>query len=190
MTRGWCPPRRPGRHRPLRGAAMLIAVGIGTVACSDNMALPEGSEPPLPPDQRNQPEGSLFGGDGGLDIFGGGSDDTPQGTTGIGVNSFLWRATLDTVSFLPITSADPFGGVIISDWYAPPDTPNERFKVNAYILDRTLRADGVRVSVFKQVRDETGTWVDAPVSTETATTLENTILTRARELRVAATTAS
>ena len=72
------------------------------------------------------------------------------GNAGIGVNTFLWRASLDTVSFMPLSSADPFGGVIITDWYSPPEVPSERFKMTVYILDRQLRADGIKVSVFRQ----------------------------------------
>jgi hypothetical protein len=106
-----------------------------------------------------------------------------SGGSGVGVNSLLWRASLDTISFMPLVSADPFGGVIITDWYTPPQTPNERFKVNIFILGRVLRADGVRASVFRQTND-TGTWADAPVALNTATDLENAILTRARQLRM------
>lgn len=126
---------------------------------------------------------------GGLNLFGGRSrEDTAGGGgggAGIGVNSFLWRASLDTVSFMPLASADPFGGVIITDWYQPPESPTERFKMTVYILDKTLRADGVRVSVFKQ-RQYEDKWIDAPVDAGTATDIENKILTRAREIRVAA----
>ncbi len=104
--------------------------------------------------------------------------------SGIGVNSFLWRATLDTVSFMPLASADPFGGVILTDWYTDPKTPNERVKVNAFILDRELKADGVRVRTFRQ-QSVDGQWRDAPVAEETGRKLEDAILTRARELRIA-----
>ncbi|MBT4721342.1 MAG: DUF3576 domain-containing protein, partial [Rhodospirillaceae bacterium] len=83
----------------------------------------------------------------------------------------------------PVTSADPFGGVIITDWYAPPTTPNERFKLNIYILDRALRADGVRVSVFRQQRTGSGTWRNAIAQPQTASQIENAILTRARQFR-------
>jgi hypothetical protein len=107
------------------------------------------------------------------------------GGAGVGVNSFLWRASLDTVSFMPLVSADPFGGVIITDWYSPPQSPEERFKVNVYILGRALRADGLRASVFRQQLDGTTGWIDAPVASNTATDLENAILTRARQMRVA-----
>jgi hypothetical protein len=102
------------------------------------------------------------------------------------VNSYLWHATLDTLSFMPLASADPFGGVIITDWYSAPSNPNERLKVTIYILDRRLRADGIRIAVFRQSRSNEG-WVDSTVNAETATKLEDAILTRARELRLAGT---
>jgi len=112
-------------------------------------------------------------------------DEGGSGGTGIGVNSFLWHASLDTVSFMPLTSADPFGGTIITDWYSPPDSPNERFKLNIFILGRDLRADGVRARVFRQNKDpKTGQWVDAPVDQTTGTDIENAILTRARQIRM------
>ncbi len=84
---------------------------------------------------------------------------------------------------MPITSADPFGGAIITDWYAPPETPEERFKINLLILGRELRSGGVKLTVFRQARDESGKWSDAPIENNTALDLENVILTRARELR-------
>ena len=127
---------------------------------------------------------SIFG-EGGLKLFSSQRADD-ENASGIGVNSFLWRASLDTLSFMPFHSADPFGGVILTDWYSAAETPNERLKVNVFILDRQLRADGIRVSVFRQVRDnENAEWKDAPVSEGTGRQLEDTILTRARELRVA-----
>ena len=118
----------------------------------------------------------------GSQIFGG-KDAEDTAATGIGVNSFLWRAALDTVSFMPVQSADPFGGVILTDWYENPETPGERFKMNVLILDRQLRSDGIRVSIFKQVA-QGGTWRDAAVPQDMALQIENAILTRARELRV------
>ena len=112
------------------------------------------------------------------------SEDT-GGASGIGVNGLLWRASLDTLSFLPLASADPFGGVIITDWYSPPESPNERFKVTAYILGRQLRSDGVRVAVFRQELTDGRGWVDSPVEDQTRSKLEGAILNRARELRIA-----
>jgi hypothetical protein len=112
------------------------------------------------------------------------SSDSGQRT--IGVNSYLWHASLDTLSFMPLASADPFGGVIITEWYSPPQAADERMKVTVYILDRRLRADGIKVAVFRQVR-QNGNWGDAPVSADTASKLTDSILTRARELRLATT---
>lgn len=128
-------------------------------------------------------QGSLFGGD-GLNIFGGEEAKPGAGGSGIGVNSFLWRATLDTLSFMPLNSADPFGGVIITDWYSPTETPNERFKLTAYILGTALRSDAIKVSVFRQVNVGPNQWQDAVVEAGTVTSLEDAILTRARQLRI------
>lgn len=127
---------------------------------------------------------TLFG-PGGLSLFNSSKPlEDGSGSGGIGVNSFLWRASLDTVAFMPLSSADPFGGVIITDWYAPPKTPNERFKLTVYILSRQLRSDAVKVAVFKQRQDGGTEWIDSPVDEKTAADLENAILSRARELRV------
>ena len=120
----------------------------------------------------------------GFHIFGGGRASGPV-VAGIGVNSYLWRATLDTLSFMPLASADPDGGVVITEWYANPEKPDERFKCTVYILDTRLRADGLSVTVFKQVKDASGAWADAPASDQTSTDIENSILTRARQLRLA-----
>jgi hypothetical protein len=102
----------------------------------------------------------------------------------IGVNAYLWRATLDTLAFMPLASADPYGGVVNTDWYVNPEKPNERFKATVYILDSRLRADGLTVTVFKQVSDGAGGWATAPTADQTATDIENAILTRARQLRL------
>ncbi len=127
---------------------------------------------------------SIFGKD-GLSIFGGKRDEGEgNGSNGIAVNSFLWRASLDTVSFMPLASADPFGGVILTDWYTPPEVDDERFKINVFILTRELRSDGVRVRAFKQIK-RGSSWADADITDDTARQLEDTILTRARQLRVA-----
>lgn len=107
-----------------------------------------------------------------------------QGAPQIGVNSFLWRASLETLNFMPLEEVDPFGGVIITDWYASAEAPGERFKSNVYILDTQLRADALKVSVFKQMNTG-GAWNDAPVDADTARQIENAILTRARELYIA-----
>lgn len=126
---------------------------------------------------------SVFGKD-GLSLFGGKDKDKNDGSTGIGVNSYLWRAALDTVSFMPLASADPFGGVIITDWYTAPEKPNERFKVNIFILDKQLKSDGINVKVFRQT-GKNGQWKDSTTADNTGTKMEEAILNRAREIRVA-----
>jgi len=134
-------------------------------------------------------QGSMFSGGNGL--FGGlfGANKSASGDQGvgaggaIGVNAYLWRGALDTLSFMPLQSADPFGGVIITDWYSPPDSPEERFKATAYILGRELRADALRVTIFRQVL-QNGQWVDQPVSPVTVGDIENKVLERARQLRI------
>jgi Domain of unknown function (DUF3576) len=124
---------------------------------------------------------------GGLSVLNalfGSNKNQGGGGAGVAVNSYLWHASLDTMSFMPIASADPFGGTIITDWYSPHGETNERFKVNIFILNRELRADGVRVTVFRQVRGPDGQWTDAPVDPKTAIDLENAILARARQIRL------
>jgi hypothetical protein len=102
----------------------------------------------------------------------------------LGVNSYLWRASMETLSFMPLNQVDPFGGVIITDWYSNPQAPTERFKATVYILDTSLRADGLKVSIFKQTQTGAG-WQDASVDGDTARQIENSILTRARQLFIA-----
>ena len=168
-------------------AIALMAV----TGCTDNSAKPNRDTPVNDQSSRYAQRSSLFGPD-GISFSTDPADREGQGagSGGIGVNSFLWRATLDTIVFMPVSSADPFGGVILTDWYTPPGSPGERFKLNVYILDRQLRADGLRVAVFRQIRDPSGEWVDSPVNEQTGTALEDTILTRARELRVISTAAA
>ncbi|MSP50084.1 MAG: DUF3576 domain-containing protein [Alphaproteobacteria bacterium] len=163
-----------------RGAGLALAAALAacTPAAGDSAARGSRHDAAAPQNQRE----SLFG-ERGLNLGGLPADDKDQGS-GIAVNSFLWRASLDTIAFMPLSSADPFGGVIITDWYSPPETPGERFKINVYILDRQLRADGVRAAVFRQRLGSGGQWAEAPVDKTTTTELENAILTRARQLRI------
>ena len=158
---------------------MLAACGAGTSSYPSTA----GRGPTNPNPDPNAERESIFGED-GLVLFGGkGGDSQPGGGGGIGVNSFLWRASLDTLSFIPLASADPFGGVIITEWHSNPSVPDERFKLTVYILDKRLRADGLKVAVFRQKRGE-GEWLDVVSNAGTGVALENAILMRARELRV------
>lgn len=161
----------------LRIAAAILLVGLTACEGLDS----ERADADDFADKERKSAGKLFG---DINLLGGASDNE-NATSGIGVNGFLWRASLDTLSFLPLSSADPFGGVIITDWYAPPESPAERFKVTVFILGRELRSDGVRVSVFRQKRDDGAGWLDATTGENTSTSLENAILARARELRIA-----
>ena len=166
---------------------LLVAVGATLAACESvetEAKYPTGYERTITGDDIYGEKQSILG-DEGFKVFGGRDErDNSAGNNGIDVNSFLWRASLDTVSFMPLASADPFGGVILTDWYTPAETPNERVKLNVFILGRELRSDGVRVRVFRQLKSGSS-WVDTEAAPETARQLEDAILTRARQLRVA-----
>ena len=110
------------------------------------------------------------------------SDLAASKVTTIGVNSYLWRASLDTLSFMPLLQTDSNGGVIVTDWYVNPQVPTERMKVTVSILDQDLRADAVRVAALREI-SRGGQWVSAPVQAATTQRLEDLILTRARDLR-------
>jgi len=171
-----------GLRRQAQISGLLLTLGL-LAACGNAVARypidrPKGATSPI----YDQPD-TVFG-EGGLSIGGPAEPTEGGGGYGIGVNSFLWRASLDTVSFMPITTADPFGGVILTDWYTPAETPDERFKIQVFILGRGLRADGVRAKVHRETRDGTSGWITAPVAANTDTDLENTILMRARQLRI------
>ncbi|MGG5810777.1 DUF3576 domain-containing protein [Falsiroseomonas sp. CW058] len=175
------------------GIVAGVLAGCGTLA--DNARTPGLDE--YNDDSRRARVRGRLAGENGILIFGNDRSGAQQRATGgggeqaagIGVNAFLWRATLDTLSFMPLTSADPFGGVIVTDWYSPPGTPGERFKATAYILSRQLRSDGVRVVVFRQELRGSA-WVDAPVAAGTGTEIEDQVLNRARELRAQSTAAA
>lgn len=164
----------------MRKHLFLFSLLLILSAC-DNGSV-EASYPKNAEDTRREQYGKLTGEGGLLGL--GRSEEDSGGASPIGVNSFLWRATLDTLAFMPMASADPFGGVIITDWYEDPKTPGERFKITALILDKSLRADGIKISLFKQKKDDSGEWRDTETNSSIARDIENTILTRARQLRV------
>lgn len=120
-------------------------------------------------------------------VFGGGSDERDLGpiTTAIGVNGYLWSATLDTLAFMPIDNAYPSSAAIITDWYSTADAPDERVKVAVYFRSEQLRSDGVKVNVVRQER-QAGNWITVPVQAATALQIEEAILSRARVLKIAA----
>jgi hypothetical protein len=174
-------PRNPSRTARWASAGLVGALCLPLLAgCGNSKALTA--------DQYNDPRfrGPGFGHlSGDNTLFS--TAHTNQSSGGdqggvLGVNAYLWRGALDTLSFMPLAQADPFGGVIITDWYSPPTADGERFKATAYILGRQLRADGIRLTIFRQTL-QNGQWVDAPVSPSTATEIEDKVLARARELR-------
>jgi hypothetical protein len=169
-----------------RGGLACVAGVLLLTACTAEPFTPEpvvGQEWGRPEDVDYAKRKTIFGEGGISNLFGVSKEDQEKGGGALGVNSFLWRASLDTISFMPVNSADPFGGVIITDWHTPVESPSERFKLNVYILGRTLRADGIRVAVFRQIQDRGGQWKDAAVPDETGIKIEDAILIRARQLR-------
>lgn len=184
----------------LRAVVLMTGITFLVSACADTTIEPPPPSQPGDPWSQRQRErfGTVWGEGDALTVLSFGRSRGEQsgdgsgggGGGGIGVNAYIWQATLDTIDFIPLASADPFGGLIITDWYQPVDTPGERVKMHVQIRDAALRADAVRVSVFRQVRDETGDWLDAPVEETTARSIEDHILTRARELRIGSTAAS
>lgn len=158
---------------------LTLGLGLALSACSADYDL-EDTAPKQQDQRRNRGMGKFLGED---TLTFGGHKKRPQEDTGLGVNSYLWRASLDTIGFMPLLAADPFGGVIITDWYSPTQSPKERLKVSIFILDRQLRSDGLKVSIFRQEKDGKGQWVDQPILPQLGIDLENAILTRARDFR-------
>lgn len=181
-----------------RNLFIALALGLSLTAC-DGVEVEEAK--PRVTEQRERiraQSGTIHGNPKGFVVYSTREDDgtdtqngvsasaegNPQAVaTRLSVNPYLWQASLESLDFMPLAQADSSGGVIITDWYAPSETPDERFKVTVYILDTDLRADALKVNVFRQVESDKG-WVDAAVVDETATGLEDNILTRARELRL------
>lgn len=163
-------------------AGVLVVSALLLTGCGGAKTRAVAEDEYQDPRFRGGEQGKLGGEQGLVFGIGKGSGGKADDGAALGVNAYLWRAALDTLSFMPLASADPFGGVIITDWYEPPASPGERFKATAYILGRQLRADGVRVSIFRQAM-QGGRWVDATVSPVTVSEIENKVLARARELR-------
>ena len=162
---------------------MLLLLPLFPGACSyftpdANTIYPQTEE-----DRRRARVGKLSG-DEGVVLAGGTERKNEAVNNPLSVNSFLWRATLDTLSFMPLLSADPWGGTILTDWYEDPQAKGERFKVNALILDKQLRADNIKITTFRQKKSAKGVWEDAVVEDKVARKLEDAVLTRARQLRV------
>lgn len=176
-----------------RLAAMAAVAGLASACGGGSYAAKDPVGPKPGPKRKYDPadEETIFG-EGGLSvgnlrsggasgIFGGGDDEKAR----LPVNKYLWQGALDTLSFLPLASSDPFTGVIATDWGSTPEAPGERFKVTAYILNPGLTAAALKVAVYRELQSDAGLWVPAPVSADTARQLEDAILTRARQIRIA-----
>lgn len=152
-------------------------------SCSMDFTPKENQEAPMSrEDARKYDDGNILGDD--FLLFGGSNKYDPNKVGSMPVNPFLWKASLDVISFMPLASSDATGGVILTDWYTPGDKPNERIKLTISIRDRVLRADALKVVMNKQIRGKQGGWVDATVDAALARDMEDLILTKARELKV------
>ena len=168
----------------LRASTILAFCGLGLAACAGSREVGQNEYTSTTSQSTSLDTSPGIAGEGGISLGIGGKSakDTEASTSGIAVNAYLWRGTLDTLSFMPLMSADPFGGVVITDWWEANTLPRERFKATVYILSRQLRSDGVKVSLFRQV-EQNGQWVSVPVNTTTVGEIEDKILARARTLR-------
>lgn len=164
--------------------ASAFALSITLAGCG-GASIEAADSNPTPHDTAQGP--GLFSGNSGniLDAFRqGGSGTSGMASAKIGVNAYLWRAALESVSFMPITQTDSAGGVIITDWYSTPAQPNERVKANVYILGTALLPQNLKLNVFREERSSTGEWTPKEVNPRTVRQLEDTILNKARTLRV------
>lgn len=163
---------------PSRLLAAALCASVLVACAGAKVEAPEAN----PTDMPKGP--GLFSGESGniLEAFKRDKNSAETGGT-IGVNIYLWRAALESVAFMPITQADSNGGVITTDWYTNPSQPNERVRANVLILGKTLRADALKVALFKQTRVG-DVWKDEAVAPATVTALEDTILTKARAIKV------
>ncbi len=175
-----------------RLAAVVAVAGLASACGGGDYAAKKKDEPrPGPKRDYNPNDPTVFGGSSGLSIgtinstnpglLGGSRDEKSR----LPVNKYLWQGALDTLSFLPLSSSDPFTGVIATEWGSTPEAPGERLKVTAYILNPGLTAAALKVAVYREVRGDTGLWAPAPVSAETGRRLEDAILARARQIRIA-----
>jgi len=177
--------------RSIRLVTIVTIAGLMAACGGGNYAPKKEDAPREGPKGRQNPNAPSVFGEGGASIgnirsgaggiLGGADDEKAR----LPVNKYLWQGALDTLSFLPLASTDPFTGVIATEWGSTPEAPGERFKVTAYILNPVLSAASLKVAVFREVRNENGVWLPAPVSVDTARQMEDAILTRARQIKIA-----
>ena len=172
----------------LKTVKAFFIISLIHLACCSNIEIGEPPPPALDPKEKEmakykvKPEEGKSLVDGLLDNV---LPDNQGSAGGIGVNTYLWRATLETLSFMPLSSADPFGGVIVTDWYSKNEAPNEKYKIVAYIIGTQLRVDALKINVFKKIKNEDGDWIDQEPHSEMSLNIENSILTKAKQYRMA-----
>lgn len=167
----------------LLGGALVLSVPSLLGGCGADLAPAEGQQAPLSrEDARKNNFGKLFGDE--FLFFGESKKFDSNVPMGVRVNPYLWQASLDVLSFIPLASADANGGVIITEWYSVPEKPGERVKITAQVNDRQLRADAVNIIIYKQIRTKTGEWIGAMVEPSVMRDMEDIILTKARQLKI------
>ena len=129
-----------------------------------------------------QSGGGLFGKKGGLDLL---NQDKKTASIGMGmpINPYLWKASLETINFMPLSSADPFAGLIITDWYSQNNT-NERCKINIFIKGVELKTSNLKVNSFCQTLSDTNNWISNETDIMTNAQIENAILNKAKKLKL------
>ena len=165
----------------------FFIISLLHLACCSNIEIGEPPPPALDPAEKEMAKYKVKREEGKSLVDGLLDNVLPnnQGPAGIGVNTYLWRATLETLSFMPLSSADPFGGVIVTDWYSKNEAPNEKYKIVAYIIGTQLRVDALKINVFKKIKNENGDWIDQESHSEMSLNIEDSILTKAKQYRIA-----
>ena len=170
---------------------LLLCVVVASISACAGGRLPDDR---TEREKREESFGKIFGDD--LLVFGERNDpqdetnsnfqeqSNREGSFVFQVSSYLWLATLDSLSFMPLRQADRTSGIVLTDWYRHEQFPEERFKIDIKIFSQTLRSDGFSVKVFKQTLQE-GTWIDESLPNEISRSVEDVILNKARLLKAA-----
>ena len=172
----------------LKTVKAFFIISLIHLACCSDIEIGEPPPPALDPKEKEMAKTAAVRAEGETLLDSLLTDVLPgnKGSAGgIGVNAYLWRATLETLSFMPLSSADPFGGVIVTDWYSKNEAPNEKYKIVAYIIGTQLRVDALKINVFKKIKNENGEWIDQESHSEMSLNIENSILTKAKQYRMA-----
>lgn len=167
----------------------LIILSLLLVSCSGDVNTgPEVYDPQVGDDRHfSEMQSLITKSDEPVMLYGGkkkGSSDSDGG--GSLANSYLWRAALESISFMPLIAVDSRGGAILTDWYSAHQSPNEKFKFNIIILSSELQISSIRVHAFKQVKGMAGQWHPVEVSKDLSRNIEDNILKKAISLKAKA----